>query len=81
MADCAPHMIRYWIQEKGLDEAFKSYYPDLAKRDHIINQALAMREMAEKALLARVDELEAAAEPCAQCGEWECGCTGKEGGK
>lgn len=77
MADQEHHMIRYWINKKGIEEAFRTYYPDLARRDPVIHQALTMRELAEKALMARVDELEAEApgpqdEPCSGCGSWCC---------
>lgn len=78
MADADRHMLSYWIKEKGIEEAFKTYYPELARTDPIINQALAAKALAEKALMARVEELEEEAEPCAKCEQWACDCRAEE---
>ncbi|CAK24990.1 hypothetical protein [Pseudomonas phage LKA1] len=50
------HMLRYWINDKGI-ERLSEYYPKLTKNDAEIRAALEHRALAERALLSRVDEL------------------------
>lgn len=77
MADQPLHMIRYWIEDKGIDTTFEDYYPELAEKDPVLKLALAQKKVAEFAIHARVKEIERDAPeprdgPCPECGQWSC---------
>ena len=60
--DSELHMLRYWIEDKGIERALADYYPNLAKSDEEIRQALAAMRNAKRALMCRVQEIVSAAQ-------------------
>lgn len=57
MTDENLSMLAYWVEDKGLETAFRDYYPELAQSDLTINQALRDLHAAKSILLTRVREL------------------------
>lgn len=62
MPDSELHMLKYWIDDKGITTAFADYYPRLAKTDPEIARCLRAIRRAKMDLMTRVDELVAGAE-------------------
>lgn len=50
------HMAKYWIDDKGLAAALSDYLP-LTSKDPAIAAAMVQRANAERAILARIEEL------------------------
>lgn len=55
-------MVQFWIDKKGLDEAIDEYYPDTLAKDPAIAAARLQMKNAERAIMARIDELQDEAE-------------------
>lgn len=49
-------MFNYWVEKKGLEYALEHFTPDIAD-DPAVRAALTQMQNAERALLARVEEL------------------------
>jgi hypothetical protein len=37
--DAENHMITYWMEDKGIEDCFETYYPNLVKTDPILSVA------------------------------------------
>lgn len=62
MADSELHMLAYWVEDQGVEDAFEHHYPELAQKDQVIREALQQRRTATYALMARVKEISENAE-------------------
>lgn len=51
------HMAKYWIEDKGLVPALVDYMP-LTSQDPAIASAMVQRANAERAIMARIEELQ-----------------------
>ena len=58
------HMAQYWIDKKGLETAITDYYPDTLAKDPSIAAALTQIKNAERAILARIKELQSESPDC-----------------
>jgi hypothetical protein len=56
------HMIQYWVNKKGLLEAIEDYYPETLAKDPAIISAIHQLQNAERAINARIAEIQEAAE-------------------
>lgn len=56
------HMVQFWIDRKGLDEAIDDYYPDTLAKDPAIVAARIQMKNAERAVMARIAEMQDEAE-------------------
>lgn len=56
--DCDLSSLSYWIEDKGINEAFAEYYPNLAQSDPILREALASRKFHTAVIKLRTKQLE-----------------------
>ena len=57
MSDSALHMLRYWVEDKGIETALTEYYPELVKDDKLLRTYFNQYKLAKAMILQRVNQI------------------------